>query len=69
MGRWANELRPIQPRLNYDVIASEAKQSRSRIGAVLGGADGAAAANFQIAALFAIVGGLIGATVGVFVGK
>jgi hypothetical protein len=39
------------------------------IGAVLGGADGATAADFKAAVIFAIVGGLIGAAVGIFVGK
>jgi hypothetical protein len=39
------------------------------IGAILGGADGATAADFQAAAFFAIVGGLIGGIIGVFVGK
>jgi hypothetical protein len=39
------------------------------IGAFLGGADGATAADFQAATIFAIVGGLIGGVVGVFVGR
>jgi hypothetical protein len=38
------------------------------IGALLGGADGATAADFQAATIFAIVGGLIGGIVGIFVG-
>ena len=38
------------------------------IGALLGGADGAAAAGFQEAVIFAIIGGLIGGAVGIYVG-
>jgi hypothetical protein len=39
------------------------------VGALLGAADGATAANFQTAIIFGIVGGLIDAVIGIFVGK
>src|ERR1700745_2387596 len=38
-------------------------------GALLGGADGAAAAGLREAVIFALAGGLIGAIVGVFAGR
>jgi hypothetical protein len=39
------------------------------IGALLGGVDGAAAADFQAATIFAIIGALIGGAVGIYVGS
>jgi hypothetical protein len=52
-----------------DSISAKTVCIFAAIGALLGGADGATAADFETAAIFAIIGGLIGGIVGIFVGK
>jgi hypothetical protein len=52
-----------------DSISAKSVGIFAAIGALLGGADGATAADFQAATIFAIVGGLIGGIIGVFVGR